>query len=156
MKKLVSLFLAAAMLLGMMSFASAEAKEEMTLNVMLPDFYSDSDFVSLEDGNPVLQAIYEATGVKLNITWVPDSGYGERTTLTLADNKNMPEVMVMQGVRDAIMISSARAGAFWDLTDFVADAENYPNLAAGSASVYDNIAIDGRLYGIYLHLSFLY
>ena len=57
MKKLVSLFLAAAMLLGMMSFASAEAKEEMTLNVMLPDFYSDSDFVSLEDGNPVLQAI---------------------------------------------------------------------------------------------------
>jgi putative aldouronate transport system substrate-binding protein len=69
--------------------------------------------------------------------------------MTLADNKNMPEVMVMQGVGDAIMISSARAGAFWDLTDFVADAENYPNLAAGSASVYDNIAIDGRLYGIY-------
>ena len=147
MKKLVSLFLALAMLLSVMSFASAE--EDMTINVMLPDFYSDSDFVSLEDGNPVLQKIYEATGVKLNITWVPDSGYGERTTLTLADRNNMPEVMVMQGVRDAIMISSARAGAFWDLTDFVADAENYPNLAAGAESIYDNIAIDGRLYGIY-------
>ena len=106
MKKLVSLFLALALLLSVMSFASAE--EDMTINVMLPDFYSDSDFVSLEDGNPVLQKIYEATGVKLNITWVPDSGYGERTTLTLADRNNMPEVMVMQGVRDAIMISSAR------------------------------------------------
>jgi len=149
MKKLVSLFLVLALVLSMMSFAAAETKEDMTLNVMLPDFYSDSDWQTLEDGNPVLQAIYEATGVKLNITWVPNSGYGEQTTLTLADVKNLPEVMVMQGPRDAIMISSARSGAFWDLTDFVADAENYPNLAAGQASTYDNIAIDGRLYGIY-------
>ena len=115
MKKIVSLFLCLAMLLSVMSFAAAE--EDMTLNVMLPDFYSDSDWVTLEDGNPVRQAIYEKTGVKLNITWVPNSGYGEQTTLTLADVNNLPEVMVMQGPRDAIMISSARAGAFWDLTD---------------------------------------
>jgi len=147
MRKIVSLFLCLAMVLSVMSFAAAE--EDMTLNIMLPDFYSDSDWQSLEDGNPVLQKIYEATGVKLNITWVPNSGYGEQTTLTLADTKNLPEVMVMQGPRDAIMISSARAGAFWDLTDFVADAANYPNLAAGEKTVYDNIAIDGRLYGIY-------
>ncbi len=146
MKKIVSLFLSLALLLSMVSFASAE--EDVTINVMLPDFYSDSEWQSLEDGNPVLQAIYEATGVKLNITWVPDSGYGEKTTLTLADTKNMPEVMVMQGVRDAAMIQNAPY-AFWDLTDFVNDAENYPNLAAGSKTVYDNIAIDGRLYGIY-------
>ncbi len=149
MKKLVSLVLALAMALSLMSFAAAEAKEEITLNVMLPDFNSDADWVTLEDGNPILQKIYEATGVKLNITWVPDSGYGEQTTLTLADSKNMPEVMVMQGVRDAIMIKSARDGAFWDLTDFVNDAENYPNLAAGTKTVYDNIAVDGRIYGIY-------
>ena len=57
MKKIVSLFLCLALVLSVMSFAAAE--EEMTLNVMLPDFYSDSEFVSFEDGNPVLQAIYE-------------------------------------------------------------------------------------------------
>jgi len=147
MKKLVSLFLCLAMVLSVMSFAAAE--EDMTLNVMLPDFYSDADWKTLEDGNPVLQAIYEKTGVKLNVTWVPNSGYGEQTTLTLADVNNLPEVMVMQGPRDAIMLKSARDGAFWDLTDFVADAANYPNLAAGEKSVYDNIAVDGRLYGIY-------
>ena len=124
MKKFVALFLCLALLLSVMSFAAAE--NDMTLNVMLPDFYSDSDWKSLEDGNPILQKIYEATGVKLNITWVPDSGYGEQTTLTLAG-----------------------AGAFWDLTDFVADAENYPNLAAGADSVYDNLLVDGRLFGIY-------
>ena len=144
MKKILSLFLCLAMILSVMSFAAAE---DLTLNVMLPDFYSDSDWVTLEDGNPVLQAIYEKTGVKLNITWVPNSGYGEQTTLTLADVNNLPDVMVMQGPRDAIMISSARAGAFWDLTDYVADAANYPNLAAGQQSTYDNTAIDGRIFG---------
>lgn len=148
MKKLVSIVLALILALSMLSMVSAE-NEEITLNIMLPDFNSDKDWVTLEDGNPVLQHIYEATGVKLDITWVADSAYGEKTSLTLADQANMPEVMVMQGVRDALMISSARAGAFWDLTDFVYDEEEYPNLAAGSKSTYDNIAIDGHLYGVY-------
>ncbi|MBQ4452009.1 MAG: extracellular solute-binding protein [Clostridia bacterium] len=149
MKKILSLALALIMALSVMSFVAAEGKEEITLNVMLPDFNSDKDWVTLEDGNPVLQYIYEQTGVKLNITWVADAAYGEKTSLTVANPDDMPEVMVMQGVRDAIMISTARAGAFWDLTEFVEDAEEYPNLAAGSKSTYDNIAIDGRLYGIY-------
>ena len=146
MKKVLSLILTLALALTMLSFALAEGNEEMTLTVMLPDFYSDSDWVTLEDGNPVLQAIYEATGVKLEVTWVANSAYGEMTSLTLADKDHMPEVMVMQGPRDAIMIDSARAGAFWDITDYIAD---YSNLADGAETVYDNIAIDGRLYGVY-------
>ena len=128
MKKTVSLLLALVMLVGMMSFAAAEAKEEMTLNVMLPDFYADSEWKTLEDGNPVLQAIYDATGVKLNITWVANSAYTEMTSLTLADSKNMPEVMVIQGPRDAITINSARAGAFWDLTDYIPQPAARPSM----------------------------
>ena len=146
MKKFVSLLLSLAMLISLVSFASGEAKEEMTLKVMLPDFYSDSDWVTLEEGNPVLQAIYEATGVKLDITWVPNSGYTEMTSLTLADKKNLPEVMVMQGPLDSITVSSARNGAFWDLTDLI---PQYEYLAQGQQSTYDNTAIDGRIYGIY-------
>ena len=148
MKKLVSVVLALILALSLLSVVSAE-NEEITLNIMLPDFNSDKDWVTFEEGNPILQYIYEKTGVKLDITWVADSAYGEKTSLTLADKDNMPEVMVMQGVRDALMISSARAGAFWDVTEFVENAEEYPYLAAGAPATYDNIAIDGRLYGIY-------
>ncbi|MBQ8095346.1 MAG: extracellular solute-binding protein [Clostridia bacterium] len=142
MRKIIVICLAL-LVLGM---STAMAAEDMTLNVMLPDFYSDSDWVTLEAGNPVLQAIYEATGVKLNVTWVPNSGYAEMTSLTMADPKNMPEVMVIQGPRDAITISSARAGAFWDLTDYI---PQYEHLAQGQQSTYDNTSIDGRIYGIY-------
>ncbi|MBQ7488022.1 MAG: extracellular solute-binding protein [Clostridia bacterium] len=144
MQKIVGCLLCLLLLVTTAGFAAAD--EDMTLNVMLPDFYSDSDWVTLEEGNPVLQAIYEATGVRLNITWVPNSGYPERTSLAMADAKNMPEVMVIQGPRDAITISSARAGAFWDLTDYI---DQYEYLSQGQKSAYDNTAVDGRIYGIY-------
>ena len=131
---------------GTITIKVVKGNEDMTLTVMLPDFYSDSDWKTLEDGNPILKEIYDDTGVKLNVIWVPNSGYGEQTTLTLAELKNLPDIMVMQGPQDNITISSARAGVFWDLTDLIAQ---YPNLADGQQTIYDNISIDGKVYGIY-------
>ena len=84
--------------------------------------------------------------MKLNITWVANSAYTEMTSMTLADKKNMPEVMVIQGPRDAVTINAARAGAFWDLTDYI---PQYEYLSQGEDTVYSNIAVDGRIYGIY-------
>ncbi len=142
MKKFLSLLLAAMMLLSMTSFAAAE--EPFVLNVMLPDFYTDYDFNQTD--NPVLDAIEAATGVRLNVQLVANSAYPDQTSYTLADPANMPMVMVLQGARDPIVVTSAQAGAFWDITDMIKD---YPNLAAGSQGIYDNISIDGRLYSIY-------
>lgn len=141
MKKLLSMLLALVMLMSMMSFASAE--EPLTVTVMLPDFYTDVDFV-VED-NPVLAKIEEATGIKLDIQWIANSAYPDQTSYTLADPANLPMVMVLQGARDPIVVNSARQGAFWDITDMLPD---YPNLK-GSEGVWNNIKIDGRIYSIY-------
>ena len=143
MKKLVSLFLALVMMLSVMSFASAE--EPFVLTVMLPDFYPTVDFQ--DEDNPVLKAIEEATGVRLDITWAANSTYNDTLNTTLTDEV-LPNIISMPDARSTTMINNARAGAFWDLTDFVKDAENYPNLA-GDPSIYNNISVDGRLYGIY-------
>ncbi len=144
MKKLVSLMLALVMALSLMSFASADEPFELT--VMLPDFYSTEDFQV--EGNPVLDAIEAATGVRLKVNFVANSTYGDAINTTLSDN-NKPMLMALTDARGASIIESARAGAFWDLTEFVRDAENYPYLAAGSEKVYNNISVDGRIYGIY-------
>lgn len=141
MKKLLSMLLALVMLMSVMSFASAE--EPLTVTVMLPDFYTDVDFV-VED-NPVLAKIEEATGIKLDIQWIANSAYPDQTSYTLADPANLPMVMVLQGARDPIVVNSARQGAFWDITDMIGD---YPNLK-GSEGVWNNIKIDGRIYSIY-------
>ncbi|MBR5382790.1 MAG: extracellular solute-binding protein, partial [Clostridia bacterium] len=146
MKKLVSLFLALAMLLSVMSFAAAE--EPFVLTVLLPDFYPTEDFET--ENNPVLDAIEAATGVRLDITFAANSEYGTTINTTLADPSNkQPMVISLTDARGTTIINSARAGAFWDLTEYVKDAENYPYLAAGAEGVYNNVSVDGHIYGIY-------
>ncbi len=142
MKKFLSLLLAVMMLMSMMSFAVAE--EPFVLTVMLPDFYTDKGFEV--ENNPVLDYIEEKTGVRLDIQWIANSAYGDQTSYTLADPSNMPMVMVLTGARDPLVVNSARQGAFWDITDMIKD---YEWLAKGSEGIYDNISVDGRLYGIY-------
>lgn len=149
MKKLVALFLALIMTFGLMSFAAADEPFEIT--VLLPQFPSDIDFVM--ENNPVLQAIEEKSGVKLNIQWGPNSTYGDILNTTLAD-KNPPMLIAATDARAPIIVNSARAGAFWDLTEAIKDAENYPYLAAGNESIYANIAVDGHIYGIYRSRAF--
>jgi len=150
MKKLVSLFLALVMALSMMSFAVAE--EPFVLTVLLPDMDALNE-ADVSENNPILKAIEEKTGVRLQITYAANSTYGDTVNVTMTDDVK-PMLMVMTDARGTTMVNNARAGAFWDLTDYVKDAENYPNLAAGSETIYNNISIDGRIYGIYRNRAF--
>ena len=134
------------MALSMMSFAAAE--EPFVLTVLLPDMNALVD-TDVSENNPVLKAIEEKTGVRLNIIYAANSTYGDTINTTMADpSEKQPMVMVMTDARGTTMVNNARAGAFWDLTEYVKDSENYPNLA-GSAGIYNNISIDGHIYGIY-------
>ncbi len=145
MKKLVSLILALAMVLSVMSFAAAE--EPFTITVMLPDMNATVDYQ--HENNPVLKAIEEKTGVKMEVIWAANSTYGDTLNTTLTDpSEKQPMLIAMTDARGTTMVNNARAGAFWDLTDYVKDSETYPNLA-GTPGIYNNISIDGRIYGIY-------
>ena len=117
MKKLLSVILALLLALGMMSFAAAEEPFEIT--VMVPEFTLDVDYV--EEGNPILAKIEEATGVKLKMQFVSNEGYGDIVSTTLTEN-DPPMLMAVTDARAPSIIDSARAGAFWDLTDFIAAA----------------------------------
>ena len=147
MKKLVALFLALVMALSMMSFAAAE-EEPFTITVLLPDMNALVE-ADVSENNPVLKAIEEKTGVRLEIIYAANSTYGDTLNVTMTDpSEKQPMLIAMTDARGTTMINNARAGAFWDLTDYVKDSENYPNLA-GSAGIYNNISIDGRIYGVY-------
>ena len=152
MKKLVSLFLALVMVLSMASFASAE--EPFVISVLIPDMNALVE-ADVSENNPVLQAIKEKTGVWLDVIYAANSTYGDTLNVTMTDpSEKQPMLIAMTDARGTTMINNARAGAFWDLTDYVNDAENYPNLAGGSATIYNNISLDGRIYGIYRNRAF--
>lgn len=143
MKKILSLVLVAMLALSVVSFTSAE--EPFVISVMLPDFFTDIEFV--KEGNPILDYIQEKTGVKLDVQFQANSTYGDILSTTLATPDSMPMVISFAG-RDNTYIKNV--AAFWDLTEMVKDAENYPNLATEAAQiVYANSSVDGHVYGIF-------
>ena len=120
----------------------ADPDDTKKISIMIP-LLGTTAAAPAEDG--VIQtAIEEFVGKDLDITWVPNSNYGDRTNVVLASD-DIPEIMVVQGKTSAF-IQSAQAGAFWNLTDKLA---SYPNLQAESETVQLNASIEGEIYGIY-------
>src|SRR5690606_16343058 len=86
----------------------------------------------------------DIAGVELDITWVPNSSYLDKTNITLAGD-DIPQVMIIQG-KDPGFVRNAEAGAFWDLTDYLDD---YPNLKTTFPEVQHAASVNGKVYGIF-------
>ena len=119
--------------------ASTAAKLS-TLTVMAPYLSTQAPAAD----TPVGAALEKVIGTKLDVTWVPNSSYGDKTNITLASN-DIPDVMVIQG-KDSGFVSNAEAGAFWDLTDYLKD---YPNLKTNEPQVQEASSINGKVYGVF-------
>jgi putative aldouronate transport system substrate-binding protein len=113
-----------------------------SLTIMAPYFAA----VPPESDDPVGTALSEIAGVPLEMRWVPNADYGERTNVVLAGD-DIPDVMVIQS-KDQSFVSTAEAGGFWDLTDHLASGD-YPNLVTENPEVQEAASINGRVYGIY-------
>jgi len=111
-----------------------------TLTVMAPLFGT-----APAPGGEMQQAIEKLIGKKLDITWVPNADYGDKTNVTLASN-DVPQVMVIQGDKSASFVQAAQAGAFWDLTGKL---DKYPNLKPADPQTARNATVNGKVYGIY-------
>ncbi len=101
-------------------------------------------FGTAPDANGELQqAVQKLIGKTLDITWVPNADYGDKTNVTLASN-NIPDVMVIQGDKGPSFVQAAKAGAFWDLTGKL---DKYPNLKPADARTGRNATINGTRTG---------
>ena len=120
---------------------SADADAEITTLKIMAPLLSDT----APDPEGQLQtAIEEFIGMPLEITWVPNSSYSDRVTVTMASD-NIPHVMVHTG-KTAELAQTAEAGGYWDLTDILPE---YPNLTPENADVAHGASINGRTYGIF-------
>jgi len=123
------------------SGGSADADSEITtLRIMAPLL---SDTAPDPEGQ-LHQAVEELIGMPVEITWVPNSSYGDRVTVTMASD-NIPHVMVQTG-KTAEFAQTAEAGGYWDLTDILPE---YPNLTPQNEEVAHGASINGRTYGIF-------
>ena len=138
-------YLAAALALSTVLTTAAcgddgEQASSDTITMMAPLFGTAPD-----PGGEVQKAVEALIGKKLDITWVPNADYGDKTNVVLASN-NIPQVMVIQGDKGPSFVRAAQAGAFWDLTDKL---DKYENLKPADPQTAKNTLVNGKRYGIY-------
>lgn len=92
--------------------------------------------------NQMEEKIREYTNTDLRIQWIPYSAYDEKVNVMVASNE-LPKLIKLNYTPTTI--SSLEADLFWDITD---QLKNYPNLAAQPQAYYDNISVNGKVYGI--------
>lgn len=101
------------------------------------------------NGNPVtednilVQKLEEYTGYDIEWTWILDADYTDKISTMIAGG-TLPEITLLKSI-DSNAVQNCRAGAFWDLTDYLS---KYENLSQIDDIVMQNIAIDGKVFGI--------
>jgi putative aldouronate transport system substrate-binding protein len=92
--------------------------------------------------NEVERRIEEYTGTDLQIQWVPGSAYDEKVNIMIASGE-LP--MLMKVNYNPTIIAAIQSDVFWEIGPYLKD---YPNLSAQEALFYDNISVNGRVYGV--------
>ncbi|MFH5187252.1 extracellular solute-binding protein [Paenibacillus sp. TAB 01] len=93
-------------------------------------------------GSEFEQAVEKYTHTKLDIQWIPQAAFDEKVNVMIASNE-MPKIMKVNYV--PATISAIQGGQFWEIGPLLKD---YKNLSAQDAQYYENISVDGKIYGI--------
>lgn len=92
--------------------------------------------------NAVEQAIEAYTHTDLQIQWIPLSAYDDKLRLMIASGE-MPKLIKIS--YSPTYIATMKAEQFWELGPLL---KEYPSLSALDRQYYDNISVEGRIYGI--------
>lgn len=98
----------------------------------------------IKTDSPIKKAIEEYTNTQIEFLWVSSNYYSDKLNITLA-SADIPMV-VMIPEKSSSIINATRAGAFWELDQYL---KNYKNLSRANPKILNSISIDGKIYGIY-------
>ncbi|HIS55599.1 MAG TPA: extracellular solute-binding protein [Candidatus Fimimorpha excrementavium] len=95
------------------------------------------------DDNSLVQSLEDHVNYDIDWTWILDADYTDKISTMIAGG-TLPEIVLLKNL-DSNTIQNCRAGAFWDLTDYLGQ---YENLSRINDTILENIKIDGKVYGI--------
>ncbi|WP_019908617.1 extracellular solute-binding protein [Paenibacillus sp. HW567] len=93
----------------------------------------------------IVAEIEKLTGVKLDITWVPEGVYTDKMNTALTTN-SLGKVTFVKFTDSNLVKNVIRSGAFWEIGPYLQD---FPNLKQLDASILKQSAVDGKVYGLY-------
>ena len=142
MKKLLSLFLAALLVLGLAPLSLAEEPIEISL------YYSDNATLPFRQDWPVIQTLEKQYNVKLNFEPIPMGDYSTKAGLTLSTGENTPDVMLYLSTGGAYA-SYALNGAIVPISDYAEWTPHF-NARVKEMGLQQDVDLnrlgDGKLY----------
>lgn len=129
------------------SQVSEKTAEPVEITIMSID--TNGNALGAEGADQVMTQIEEYTGVKPNITWVAQDSYEDKLGVTLMDKANLPMIITINTNLNTTIVSAAKAGAFYDLNEYIFDEEKYPNLSQANKEVLKSLTVNGQLIGLY-------
>lgn len=139
--RFLSLVLAACMLIGSVAFAETEEPLVVTM------YLGCSVLEYPPDGNDIEKMIEEyAGGVDIRVNAYSASVLHEMMP-TLIAGGDLPMVVNVGGsqLTKSYLVTAMESGEFWDVTDYLANLDNFKDLNPAAIS---NYAIQGRVYGL--------
>lgn len=98
--------------------------------------------------NAYWQEFQKMTNTKLDIQWVPSGEYSNKLDLMLSTG-DVPDVVVLFPSSNATNLNALKNGMFWDLTPFLGDFSDYPNLKKTlPVGVYNYTKVDGKNFTV--------
>ncbi|MBD0384051.1 extracellular solute-binding protein [Paenibacillus sedimenti] len=85
------------------------------------------------------------TNTDLDIQWLPASAYDEKINVMVASGE-LPTIIKLNN--NPTVTGHLRSGIFWEIGPYLKD---YKNLTAQNKVYYDNLSVEGKLYGIPLY-----
>ncbi|GGG01597.1 putative ABC transporter peptide-binding protein YtcQ [Paenibacillus albidus] len=96
------------------------------------------------DNNKALEDLEKRGNVDLNVTFVPSEAYADKLSVAVSAGDSY-DLLLMDGGKDDKFSNLVRMGAFYDLTPYL---EKTKNIKMIEDAVWNNIKIDGKVYGI--------
>lgn len=92
--------------------------------------------------NDMEKAIKAYTNTDLQIQWIPTSAYDEKINVMIASGE-LPKLIKLSYT--PTIIGTLKSDQFWEIGPYLKD---YKNLSAQNKQFYDNISVDGKVYGV--------
>lgn len=122
----------------------AASEQEPPLELFLMYNFDGVEFP--EENNIVQQKLEELTNTKLTVHALPGPAFEERLPVMIASG-DMPDAVPIPRRHQKLpyVIQAVQDGLFWEIGPYL---DQFPNLSMINSKIYDNIAYDGKTYGI--------
>ena len=99
------------------------------------------------DNSDMLLYLRNTLKADIDFNWYPTPAYGNALGVRLSAN-DLPDAVVVRGsAKPANIVSAVRDCMFWELDPYLSNPA-WPGLAKLSPDRYNNIRIDGKVYGL--------